>query len=205
MRHSPRALGLVAVVCSGCPAAPCDDRCGSGTVCIDGKCVVAAIADASPTDAEVDADPQLRKKGRKRKGGKADDGETGLVASGPAPVFDDSNVPRYDPDRTQAIGAGDGSERLSDRTVQDHLAGLEPAFNRCIEQIVQAGVDVGTGNVAFEIGIEPTGKVWGVTARAPAKLKDSGAVACMRKAIHAHRFPKWDGPAMGVDYAFDVR
>jgi hypothetical protein len=199
---------ILASVCSlvlACDAAPCDDRCGLGTECVEGKCVVKEAPPIDGTGApEDDATPATgRRKGRRRRDGSAPSGdEPSDVAR---PVYDDSSIPRYDPKRVQSIGEGAGSERLSDRTVRQHLDRIEPAINRCIEELAAAGVDLGSGQVSFEIGIEPSGKVWGITATAPAALKASGVVACMRKKIHAHRFPSWDGPAMGVDYSFEVR
>lgn len=187
-----------------CDAAPCDDRCGLGTQCVQGKCVVQQSEDSDSTGpAEEVVAGRGRRKGRRRRSSAAAGDEGGAAV--PAPVHDDSAIPRYDPKRVQSIGEGAGSERLADRTIRQHLDRIEPAINRCIEEYADAGVDIGSGQVSFEIGIEPSGKVWGITATAPAKLKKSGVVACMRKRIHAHRFPTWDGPSMGVDYSFDVR
>jgi hypothetical protein len=203
-----RRLGLavVALVPVACDPAPCDDRCGPGTRCQSGKCVVEEAPAVDTTGAARAAAPdEGRRKGRRkgRRGRGRSDADGPATAS--APVFDDSAIPRFDPNRVQTIGEGQGSERLSDRKVRQQLERLEPRFNRCIEQVASAGVEVGSGQVSFEIGIEPSGKVWGITATAPKALRASGVVACMRGAIHGHRFPSWDGPPMGVDYSFDVR
>ena len=209
LRRASRAFAIAATFgaisgAASCDAPPCDDRCGLGTQCVDGKCVVDDAAGPETTGVpEGETPDKPRRKGRRRRSGSAAGDEAeGDVAR---PVYDDSAIPRYDPKRVQTIGEGSGSERLSDRTVRQHLDRIEPAINRCIEEYVEAGVDVGSGQVSFQIGIEPSGKVWGITAAAPAALKTSGVVACMRKKIHAHRFPSWDGPAMGVDYSFEVR
>lgn len=195
-------LAFVGLAPAACDPAPCDDRCGLGTTCQGGKCIVEAAPDGGTTGAAADAVPAKgRRKGRRRRGSRSG----GDAVAGSAPVFDDSAIPRFDPNRVQTIGEGQGSERLSDRKVRQELERLEPGFNRCIEQVANAGVDIGSGQVSFEIGIEPSGKVWGITATAPRALRESGVVACMRKAIHRHRFPSWDGPPMGVDYSFDVR
>lgn len=204
VRRSVRRIALAAACTAvACDTAPCDDRCGLGTRCLEGKCVV---DDAPPEDATTGsgASPTAergRRKGKRRRGA------TNEAADGraTAPVYDDSSIPRYDPERVQSIGEGSGSERLPDRTVRQHLDRIEPGINACIRELVEAGVEIGSGQVSFQIGIEPSGKVWGITASAPSALKASGVVACMRTKIHAHRFPAWDGPAMGVDYSFEVR
>ena len=48
------------------------------------------------------------------------------------------------------------------------------------------------------------GKVLSVSASAPAAIRESGAIPCIRKAVYDHRFPSRDGPAMAVDLRFDV-
>jgi len=121
-----------------------------------------------------------------------------------APHVDDSRVPRYNPKRLQQIGMADGTERLSDFAVKNHMKRLEPKFNKCIERAALSTDETIRGTVAFTIGVEPTGKVWGVSVKAPAVLKETGVVACVRVAVHKSRFPQWDGPAMGVDYEFGV-
>jgi hypothetical protein len=180
----------------------CDDRCGEGTQCVAGKCVVA------PPNAEVEAAPEpeaeSRPRGRRRRKGRRGGDDTAPTTAGPPPSFNDSAVPNYDPNRDQAIGDNAGSERISDRTIRQHLSRFEPRLNACIEQIAAAGVDIPSGQVSFEIGIEPNGRVRGVTASAPKSMKATGMVACMRLAISKYRFPAWDGPALGVEYSFEV-
>lgn len=113
-------------------------------------------------------------------------------------------MPRYNANRTQKIGMDDGSERLSDFKVKNHMKRLESKFNDCIERAAMASDVALSGTVKFTIGVEPTGKVWGVTVKAPGSMKKAGVVACIRVVVHKSRFPTWDGPSMGVDYSFDV-
>lgn len=153
--------------------------------------------------AEVEDDTKgkrNKRRGRRRRGQRGDGDDGGEAAAGLN--VDDSHVPKYDPNRTETIG--EGTERLSDRKVRQHLSRLEPKFNRCIEQAAMATDDALTGVVYFNIGIEPTGKVWGVTVKAPDALKRHKVAACMRVAVYKAKFPSWDGPSMGVDYSFEV-
>ena len=190
-------LGLAVAGCR--PAGECEGYCGAGTRCEADKCVP-DVADEEPVaaDEDVGKGKKKRRKGRRRKGRRGDDGGEEAVGL----TVDDSHVPKYDPNRTETIG--EGTERLSDRKVRQHLRRLEPKFNSCIERAAMATDDALTGVVYFNIGIEPTGKVWGVTVKAPAALKRHKVAACMRVAVYKTKFPSWNGPSMGVDYSFEV-
>ena len=191
------ATGAVLVSCE--PAAECDGRCGEGTVCVAGKCQLApAQADPEPEPAPVD-ERKRKRRGRRGRRGSADGEPTG-----PVPTFNDASVPKYDPNRGSSIGENAGSERISDRTIRQHLSRFEPRLNKCIEQLAEAGVEIGSGQVSFDIGIDPSGKVWGVTAHAPKPIASTGVVACMRLKISKYQFPSWDGPPLGVEYSFEI-
>ncbi len=194
------AIGVALVACE--PAAECDGRCGEGTVCVAGKCEVAsAQAEPEPAAAPPDADKPKRRRGRRGRRGDTDD-DAG--PTGPVPTFNDASVPKYDPDRGSSIGENAGSERISDRTIRQHLSRFEPRLNECIEQLAEAGVEIGSGQVSFDIGIDPSGKVWGVTAHAPKAIASTGVVACMRLKIAKYKFPSWDGPPLGVEYSLEI-
>lgn len=184
------------------PTENCAGYCGAGTHCDDDRCV--PDAEVEPTDADVEPEPgkkKRRRKGRRKKGRRGGgDGEAGEAP----PRVDDSHVPRYKANRTQTIGMSDGTERLSDFRVKNHMAKLEHKFNACIERAAMSTDETLRGTVTFTIGVEPTGKVWGVTAKAPSAMKKAGLVSCLRVAVHKSRFPTWDGPSMGVDYSFEV-
>ncbi len=193
MRRLALALGLVA--CGGSPqAADCYGVCGAGTRCQAERCV--AIAEPSPAPPPEPDDAKGRKGKRRAKAGAVDGS-----ASAYEPVSD-RHIPAYDPTKTTAIG--EGSERLDDATVRKELSELEPAFDRCIADAAAAGVPIANGRVDFVFGLTPTGKVDGVNAKAPQPIRDSGIVSCLRKVIFDHRFPRYDGPPMGVDYSFEI-
>lgn len=185
LRHCAWLLALAACA-DGPPAAECFGVCGQGTRCEAGRCVAIAV-EPEPVD------PKRARKGRRR-------GRDGSDASW-SPISD-RDVPRYDPQAD--VELGDGSERPDDAAVKAELRALEPAFDRCIADAVAAGVTVGSGRVEFELGLTPTGKIAGVNAKAPAAIRDSGIVPCLRKVIFDHRFPKYDGPPMPVDYSFEI-
>ena len=85
------------------------------------------------------------------------------------------------------------------------MSRLTGRFQKCIETAAMySDEELGAGTLSFKLRIGPEGKVEGVSVTAPANLKVFGIVPCSRKAVYDHRFPKFDGPPMGVDFSFDV-
>ncbi len=200
-----RCAAFLAPLLSGCPPpnpATCGGFCGEGTKCVNARCVVAAEEAVEVTDEDHGNGKRNRKRRRGRRGG------GGVDADGkPLPKFvpvDDSSVPRYDDNRGQTITNDSGTERLADRDVRKHMRNLEDRFNRCIATAADYADDLGTGQIAFDINVEPSGRVSGVSVQAPRNLRAFGIVPCMRVVVHRTRFPSWDGPAMRVEYSFQV-
>jgi len=204
-----RPLTLARVALSSCllgcgpgaDAAACYGVCGEGTRCESGRCIAIAAApeEAKPGVPEAKAG----KRGRKRGAASGDAVDARADGATYQPVAD-GHIPRYDATATTVLDPDAGSERLGDHTVRAELRGLEPAFDRCIADAVAGGVTIAAGRVDFVFGLSAKGKVTGVTAKAPAALRDTGILGCLRKVIYDHRFPTYDGPPMGVDYTFDV-
>ncbi|MCR9164428.1 MAG: AgmX/PglI C-terminal domain-containing protein [Nannocystaceae bacterium] len=190
---------VVAVLLGACDPSPgpdaCYGVCGEGTVCASGKCVVEQTPEPEPEPA-----PTGKKKKRRRSSKR---GSSKAAAPGFTPE-DDSNVPGYDPKATKSMDLKAGTERLSDRTIRQHLSRLEPKFNKCIETSALAHEGDLRGELDFVLSIEPSGKVGGVTVKASGNLKAAGVVPCARKVVYGHRFPSFDGSTMGVDYSFKV-
>jgi hypothetical protein len=190
---------LIAVLLAACDPSPgpdaCYGVCGDGTQCEAGKCVVAEVPEPEP-------EPEATgKKKKRRRSSKKSSNKT--AKSGFTPE-DDSSVPGYDPKATKTMNLKAGTERLSDRTIRQHLSRLEPKFNKCIEKSALAHDDALEGELDFILSIEPSGKVGGVTVKASGNLKSAGVVPCARKVVYGHRFPSFDGSTMGVDYSFKV-
>jgi hypothetical protein len=177
----------------------CYNVCGEGTECRDKRCVIAQLEDeALPED---DGKQDKKKKRRRKKKG---DGSEAADASDFKPV-NDSHIPKYDPNRVQKIGMDSGTERLPDETIRSHLRRLEPKFNQCIETAAMySDEDIRPGGVDFVFSIEKTGRVSGISVKAPKHLQVFGIVPCLRKAVFDHHFPSYDGPPTGVDYSFKV-
>lgn len=173
--------------------------------------VLDAACDCEPEEIEPVADVgeeppgKSKRKGRKgRRGADEAEAEAGELASGPA-LDDDSHVPRFDADADQVIGTDDGSGRLSDAQIDRELAELDDDFQACVREANERVAELGTGKVSYSFGIAGSGKVTGVNASAPANLRDAGLIPCVRKAVHGHAFPKFDGPTMKASSSFSVR
>ena len=182
------------------PRPDCDDRCGEGTACEDGACVVAA---AAPAPA-VEDKPRAKKKRRRRRRSKGGDpGSTSDSAT--VPRVDDSAVPRFDPTKDQVFEEGTGSERLSDRTINRELAKLDGAFQACVTRAAKASdAPLEPAIVRYQFGVAPSGKVTGVNVTAPKVLRDLQVAACVRVALHRHRFPAFDGVEMSATGSFSL-
>lgn len=195
------ALALAAACADTTVGSDCHGVCGRGTRCVQGMCVAAEdevepVVDDAPDDAK-------RRRGNGRRRADADEPTEDAAAPATYQPVDDSRIPRHDPNATRELDA-DGSERPDDATIRAHLRKLEPAFDRCIADAVAGGVRFANGRVEFDLGIAASGRVSGVTAKAPPAIQSTGVVSCLRKVIFDHRFPTWDGPPMDVEYGFDI-
>lgn len=183
--------------------ADCAGLCGDGTACVDGLCVVAEVEPEAP----VEDDKKGKKRRKRRRRGKPGPGDTWTPEElPPFKPMKDSHIPRFNPKRVQQIDMKQGTERLSDHQVHQHMGRLEGKFNDCIATAAMySDKDLGSGSIDFVFSVEPSGKVSSVTAKAPKNLDVWGIVPCMRVAVARYKFPARDGPTMGVDYSFDVR
>ena len=173
----------------------CGGTCGDGTVCDAGRCIITP-------DEEPEPEPDKKSKKRRSRSRRGGDGGD-AVADGFKPV-DDSKVPRFNPTADRTIDLNAGSERLSDSVVDRELRKLDSKFQGCVRTAATHADDLGTGTVTMKFGVGGNGKVTGVNASAPANLAKWGIVPCVRKSVHQHRFPTFDGPVMRVESSFRV-
>lgn len=181
----------------------CWALCGEGTACVEGRCAIAAPEPEAPAVAEDEGDSK-RRRGRRRRGGRR--GADGPAGDGDAPFtpVNDSHVPQFSSAPVN-LDKYEGSERLDDATVDREMNKLVPKFQRCVTAAAEASdEDLGRGTLRFKIRLGPEGKILGVSVTAPASLQVFGIVPCARKTVYDHRFPRYDGPPMQVDFSFDV-
>ncbi len=205
--------------CQPAATEACGGACGPGTECIDNHCVpVAPVAEPEPA--------KKAKKGRRGKrvhGGRGGDGGAGDGGAGddvvaaeegdaaappdqPPPPFvpvDDSKIPAFSDAEPQVLDLKAGSERLDERTLDQHFARVTPEIQSCVTTASRYG-EIGAGSLKFKLRVLPSGKVEGVSITAPASLRVWGIPACARKAVYQHRFPSYDGMAMAVSFSVDI-
>lgn len=204
------ALVAAVAACEGAPPADCGGKCGPGTVCEAGQCVAAAPAEVTPPPAE----PAKKRRGRRRgiqprAGGPAGDaaaGSSGADEAAAVPPFvpvDDRKIPQFSSEHTQAIDLNAGSERPDEAQLDRQFARVTPKIQDCVATASRYG-EVGRGRLVVKLRLAGSGKVESVSVKAPASLDVWGIVPCARKAVYDHRFPTFDGPSVGVDFAVDI-
>ena len=97
----------------------------------------------------------------------------------------------------------DGSSTPCEHDPATTAADACSANQRCIADVSAASPDL-RGTVAIKARVLGSGKVESVSATAPASIRESGAIPCIRKAVYDHRFPSFDGPGSAIDLHFDV-
>jgi len=186
--------------CTPTPTEPCGGPCPAGQECREDRCAAIELAAAETGDEAKK--PRSRARKRARAANEVNEASSGKeVTSGEVPAMpDDRKVPRFDPDADQTVEMDVGGERLGDATFRAEMKELRATFDRCIADAFARDPSLPGGSVKFEIGIAANGRVQGVNASGPAKLADAGGIACLRLAIHKHRFPSWDGPPASTRY-----
>lgn len=205
------ALLTSAAACEAAPPPDCGGKCGPGTVCTAGQCV--AVAPEAPPEP---AEPTKKRRGRRkgiRTAGTAGAGEapldaadTGAVPDEALPPFvavDDRKIPQFSSEHTQNLDLNAGSERPDESALDRQFAKITPKIQDCVATASRYG-EVGRGRLAVQLRLAGSGKVESVSVKAPASLDVWGIVPCARKAVYDHRFPTFDGPSVGVDFAVDI-
>lgn len=192
---------LVAMIMLRSPASlielwqdPCRGFCGPQSQCKDRRCEIApARSEPSPLAKK----PASRKKTRRRR--------PTASAGVKLPWANDRKVPAFKANAVQQIQANDESGRLDQHDIDAVLAKLQPAWIRCVERAdTRAGGELPEGRVRLSFGVNGSGKVTGVSAKAPKALRIFGIVPCVRLAIYGARFPAYRGPDTRVESHFDV-
>lgn len=202
------------VACQPAATEPCGGACGPGTACIDNHCAPVAPA-AEPEPAKKTRTGKKRKLGKRGPDGRdpravadaaaAEEGGP-VTPDEPPPPFvpvDDSKIPAFSDAEPQVLDLKAGSERLDERTLDQHFARVTPEIQACVTTASRHG-EVGAGSLKFKLRVLPSGKVEGVSVTAPASLRVWGIPACARKAVYQHKFPSYDGMAMAVGFSVDI-
>lgn len=214
----PALLAAATLACTSEVREPCGGLCGAGTECVAERCQ--PIVAAAPEKPEKPG--KKRKSKRKRRVAKAgsappaadpadpsdpaSDEQVEDRAEAPPPFVpvDDSKIPQFSNAEPQTLDMKADSERLSESELDRHFAQVTPQIQRCVTTASAYG-DIPAGSLKFKLRILPSGKVESVTCTVGSGLRVWGIPNCARKAVYDHRFPAFDGAAMGVSFGVDIQ
>jgi len=212
LRAAPIALAVLAgvgVACTTEVRQPCSGACGPGTECVNDRCEAVAPPVSDEPPGKRKRKGKRGRRGAAAGGAAAGDDVPGDVGDPPGealPPFvpvDDSRVPQFSNAAAQTLDMNAGTERLSESELDRHFAQVTPQIQRCVTT-ASAYEEIGAGSLKFKLRVLPSGKVESVSLTAPASLRVWGIPSCARRAVFDHRFPSYDGAAMGVTFGVDI-
>ncbi|MCA9688893.1 MAG: hypothetical protein R3A51_18015 [Nannocystaceae bacterium] len=182
----------------------CGGRCGDGTKCQDGQCVVDYLAVCRPDDYDPDGGDEDNTQMRPPidTWGQCQEDASDLP---PFKPVDDSHVPQYDPNKARTLSMDIGDEQLAEDTINAHMRDVEYALNECFSRAACYNNGVfPSGTIEFVFRLEGSGQVESVKVTAPEEFNIFSAIQCARKAVYDHKFPSYDGPGMTISYAVEL-
>jgi hypothetical protein len=175
----------------------CLHRCGDGTRCFNGRCVLA------PPPTTVATTPTAAAKKRKRHGGPGNPAQPELHLE---PGDDRSATTGDSLGRAEHVDltqGGDDGRELSQEDLDAVFRPAQSSISRCITDAVgDYPLDSGKVEVAFRV--ERTGSVRKVRITAPQLLMRRGFATCVRPVVTALRFPASGGSNV-VTYPFALQ
>lgn len=176
---------------------PCGGRCGAGTRCTDGQCIV----------AEADGKRTGRRRGRRvrrphrhvRRGasGAAEPALKKATAAQLQPVTRGASL--RDPEVID-LASADGPE-LSSEEIERRFRTLDRPIAACIQR-AREGYDV-TGRVAISFRIERSGAIQKWQLKAPALLVQRGLQGCLDPLLRGLRFGR-SARAVIMNYPYQI-
>ncbi len=183
----------------------CLDRCGTGTVCAAGKCIVAPAVEAG--DDEGDG-PGKKRKRRRPAGSTSTAADSGGRAAPEATLKpgDEKMVTKGDAlGRPQKLDFGSGGDEreVSEADLDNAWRSAQPRVLDCIAE-ARGELPLDRGKVVVGLHIEASGTVDRVRVEAPAVLQAHGLYACVRRVAMSTRFPR-GGTSNVVTFPFELR
>ncbi len=208
-------FAAVTVACTTEVREPCGGLCGAGTECVADRCQpIVAPAPQKPEKPgkkrKQKRKPRVAREGAPPASDGVDPGndeaedEAPVQAPPPFVPVDDSKIPQFSNADAQTLDLNAGSERLSESDLDRHFAQVTPQIQRCVTTASAYG-DIPPGSLKFKLRVLPSGKVESVSVTAASGLRVWGIPSCARKAVYDHRFPAFDGAAMGVSFGVDIQ
>ena len=165
---------------------PCGARCGGGTFCAEGLCLVTPAPTAGKTPR------RRRRKGRGRRRASAAPAADAPTRRAPtaAEVRAASEGPSLNStDYVDLTKGGSTGAALDEADITSKVRAIDPKVVACIDRARGDEVEFKAATVTLSFRIERSGSVSKVRVKAPALLMKQGLYRCVRDVVTALRFP----------------
>jgi len=182
-------------------ADPCLERCGEGTRCEEGRCLV-LDEPAEQTSARVSKRRRRRSSARPRAGAPERESLRQVSAADLRAGSEGPSLRGTDRVDLTRGGSAEGRE-LSSEEVDARVRANEERVVGCIDR-ARRDYDLDRGKVVVGFRIERSGRVEKVRVSAPALLLRHGLYGCVRAVVASLRFPA-SSRALIMSYPFELR
>ena len=129
-----------------------------------------------------------------------------MLGSSAASAAAKATVPEFDPTADRVIDMNGGSERPEDYQVLEAFEQQYSQLDQCVMKAKRGKDKQLQGDVDVQVLLDPKGeRPLGINATLPGKsAKNRGLRECLRSAIAAAHYPKYDGPPVVVEFNFQL-
>jgi hypothetical protein len=179
-------------------AKDCIGRCGDGTRCFNGRCIV-----AGPATSVATTPSPARGKHKRRNGAPGEPAQPELKLAPGDERITSAGDALGRPEHIDFTQGGDDGKELDQDQLDSVFHGAQSAITRCITDAV-GDYPLDSGKVTVRLRIERSGEVKKMRVDAPQLLMRRGLYACVRPAVVRLRFPA-SGGANVVEYPFALQ
>jgi hypothetical protein len=125
----------------------------------------------------------------------------------PLESLDDGSIPEFNASRSRVSNMHRADERLDDIDLHAHMMGMQGQLFACVDLAAcyEDGAALpGEGELDFDFELYPDGRVVAVSVSPSPGLDHPSVVACARRTMAGHRFPRYDGGQMMVNYSVTI-
>lgn len=176
---------------------PCAGRCGEGTRCAEGSCVIAAADDERPTRKRR---RRIRRRRRRPRPGAVGAEDPPLKKATAAQLRPVARGPSLRDPEVIDLASADGPE-LRNEEIERRFRKLDRPIAACIQR-AREGYEV-SGRVAISFRIERSGAVRKWRLKAPALLVQRGLHGCIDPLVRGIRFGR-SARAVIMTYPYHV-
>ncbi len=125
----------------------------------------------------------------------------------PLASLEDGSIPEFNAKRSRLSNMHRANERLEDIDLHAHMMGMQVQLFACVDLAAcyEDGAELsGEGELDFDFELYPDGRVVAVSVRPSPGLDHPSVVACARRTMASHRFPRYDGGQMMINYSVTI-